>query len=610
MGIIKVESDIIIKKDSKSCPYCPQGGLKMKIQNRIKTSIINIRKSSERFPVTILVSIALTILLIYLREASSWLTSDEEEILQRISMVVGMGIPLSLAIELLLERFPKGHLVKIGSFIFGGLFLILYYFLLLKDFSMVSTTRYLATMIFLIIAVFYVLKIKHDINYEVYVIKIFSAGFLTLLYCGVLFGGIAAILGTIDGLFDVNIDGNYYFYTFLIVGFIFGVSMFLSKLPEKDEDFLDYSYSKSLKVLLAYIVIPLITIYTAILYAYFIKILVEWEWPRGLVSHLVIWYSALSVGVIFLITPVLEENKIAKGFRNFFPIANLPILLMMYISIYQRINQYGITERRYYILILGLWITGMMIYFIFKKNLKNIIIPISLSIVVLLSVYGPISSYTISKLSQNNRFNKILNENGMLENGNIISKSDLDLSVQREISNIINYFIYNHDIDDIKLLPDGFDIAEMEDLFGFKYRDYVPVDSNRSFFGYYAEAYQEPIDISGYDYSIMMSSWRNEVSRVGTLDVRFDSKSKSIIVSENDIQLISLDVNELAVSIHNKNSGLGEVKSIQTLSDMTFVRENENIRLKIIFTNINGNIDVSTEEALVENTDFILLIGR
>lgn len=582
----------------------------MKLQERIKNSIINIRKSIERFPVTILVSTALALLLIYQREVFENLTSNQQEMLIRISMVVGLGIPLSLTIGLLLERFSRGKAFEIGAYIIGGLLLVGYYFLLLKDLKMVPTTRFLATMIFLIISVFYVLKLKHEINYEVYVIKMFFAGFLTLLYSGVLFGGIAAILGTIDGLFDVDIDGNYYYYTFLIVGFIFGVSMFLSKLPERDEEFLDYNYSKSLKVLLVYIVIPLITIYTAILYAYFVKILVQWEWPRGLVSHLVIWYSALSVGVIFLITPVLEENKVAKLFRTFFPIGNLPILLMMYMSIYQRIDQYGFTERRYYIVVLGLWITAMMLYFIFTKSLRNIIIPISLSLVVFISVYGPISSYAISKSSQNNRFNKILMENGMLENGVIIQNPDLDLSEQREISNIINYFIYNHSLESLKVLPQDFEVGNMEDLFGFKYRDYVPIGENRAFFGYYAETYQQAIDIAGYDYSIMMSSWRNDSIKVGNLDLKYDSKTKSIIVREKDIELINLDINELALQVHDKNSGAEEFKSIQSLEDMTYIRENEKIRLKMVFTSINGNIDISTNEAQVENAEFILLLDR
>lgn len=582
----------------------------MKIQDRIKNSIINTRKSIERFPITILVSTALTILLIYYREVSAYTSFEDMSSLRRACMVVGLGIPLSLIIGLLDEGFPKKNTIRIGFYILGGIVLIGYYFLLLKDLQMVPMTRYLGTMLFLIIAVFYVLKLKNDINYEIYVIKIFSAVFLTMLYCGVLFGGIAAILGTIDGLFDVNIDWKYYYYTFLIVGFIFGVSMLLSKLPEKDEDFTGYNYSRSLKVLLVYIVIPLISIYTIILYAYFIKILIGWEWPRGLVSHLVIWYSAISVGIIFLITPVLEENKTAKLFRTFFPIVNLPILLMMFMSIYQRIDQYGITENRYFIVVLGLWITAMMMYFNLKKQLKNIIIPISLSIVVLLSVYGPLSSYSISKSSQNNRFSKILRENGMLENGNIVSNPNLDLGAQREISNIINYFIYSHSIEDLTLLPEDFQIANMESIFGFKYLDYTPGLGEERFFGYYADSYQKPINIAGYDYSITMSSYIGEVINIDNLDVKFDTNNKSIIISEKDTQLMNVDIYELAIQFHEQNRMAEPGKNNYNLEDMTFIRENENIKLKIIFTNIHGNTELSTGKVNIEGADFILLIDN
>lgn len=582
----------------------------MKKKDRIKDFIINIRKSIERFPITILVSTVLTILLIYYREALEYTSFDELSNLTRICMVVGLGIPLSLIIGLMNESLPKKSITEIGYYIFGGIVLIGYYFILLKDIEMVSMTRYLGTMIFLIITVFYVLKLRKDINYEVYVIKIFSALFLTILYCGVLFGGIAAIFGTIDGLFDVNIDSKYYYYTFLIVGFIFGVSMLLSKLPEVEEDFIGYNYSRSLNVLLTYIVIPLISVYTLIIYVYFIKILIGLEWPRGLVSHLVIWYSAISVGVIFLITPVLEENKIAKLFRNIFPLVNLPILLMMFISIYQRIDQYGITENRYFIVVLGLWITAMMMYFNLRRPLKNILIPISLSILVLISIYGPLSSYSTSKSSQNTRFNKILRENSMLENGAIISNPNLDLRTQGELSNIINYFVYSHSIEDLKVLPKGFQVDNMESIFGFKYMDYTPGSSQVDFFQYYTDSYQKPINISGYDYFINMSSYGDENIIIGSMDVKYDRGNKSIIISEKGEQLIHVDVNQLATIIHEQNIGREPEKNNYDFEDMTLTRENGNIRIKIIFTSIYGNIQLSTGELILDNTDFILMIGK
>ena len=582
----------------------------MKIREKIKGSLLNLRKSVERFPITILVSVILTIVLIYLVENNSTLTIESRERLGRIAMVVGMGIPLSLVIGLFNERFEKSPILKWGLYGLGGIVLFLYYTFLLQDFRMVEITRYIATMIFLVIVVFYILKIKHDINYEVFVIKIFSGIFLTILYCGVLFGGLAAIYATIEGLFDVNIKEELYLYTFFIVVFIFGVTMLLSKIPEKDEDFLDYNYARSLKVLLAYIVIPLISIYTLILYAYFVKILVEWEWPRGLVSHLVIWYSAISVGVIFLITPVIEENKVAKLFRTIFPIANLPILLMMYISIFQRINQYGFTENRYYIVIFGLWITGMMLYFIIKRPLKNIFIPISLSIIVFLSVYGPVSSYSISKWSQNTRFNNILESNNMIQNGNIVPNPQLEIEAQRQLNSIVNYFISSHDVDDLKALPDEFEIGKMEDTFGFKYEPYYPGIDGDQYFGYYLDIYDKPINIDGYDYYVQMSSWRENETLVDTLSMSYNRGNKTLSISENSLELISVDIGEMALEVHTKKEFDFEGKNIVSLSDMTFDEENQNIKVRLIFTNINGRFVKATERIEVENAEFILLIGR
>ena len=67
----------------------------------------------------------------------------------------------------------------------------------------------------------------------------------------------------------------------------------------------------------------------------------------------------------------------------------------------------------------------------------------------------------------------------MLENGNIIKNPDLVLSEKRELSNIINYFTYNHELDDIKLLPKGFETKNMEDIFGFKYQEYLPAGGDQ-----------------------------------------------------------------------------------------------------------------------------------
>ncbi|MBU5310576.1 DUF4153 domain-containing protein [Tissierella carlieri] len=587
----------------------------MKSFDRVKSTLISIRKSIKRFPITVALSTVLTVLLIYMNE--SHLTGDDREILEKINLVVGLGIPLSLCIGLLIERFfGKKKIISILLYSIGAGILILYYFVFIKDYGMVSMSRYLATMLFLILASLYIPRIGKKNDYEYYVMDIWSSFALTFVYSFVLYFGIVAIFFTIDQLFDVNIKGEFYYYMFLIVSLIFAVSLFLSKLPSVDEEYHMIEYTKSLKILLVYIVIPLVTVYTAILYVYFGKILLTKEWPRGLVSHLVLWYSTLSVGVIFLITPILEENKAAKLFKVLFPKIILPVLFMMFMSIYQRIAQYGITENRYYVVVLGLWVLGIMLYFSFKKPLRNIVIPISLSFIIFNSVYGPISSFTISKFSQNKRIESLLDRNNMLSNGEIIRNSEIALEDKREISNIISYFHSNHKLKDIKVLPKDFDLDKMEIVMGFKYEPYYsfPYEQNRYFY-YGTHNAEDAVDIKGYDYYIHMNSWNENKREVAGLILQYDRLRNALIISKDDRIILEQDMVEFVRDIYEKQEAKvpDENKNMMNYEDMSYgvaVRSDiDNIDIKFIFNEVNGRVD-ENNNIIIESIDFILLISN
>lgn len=578
----------------------------MKILDNVKSTLFNLKKSFERFPVSIIISTIFTVILIYTIENLSDFSYDTRDNLTRLNMVLGLGIPMSIFIALLGERFSKK--VGIIGYVLGGAFLVLYYSYLLPEFDMVPMTRYIGTIIFFIILCFYSLKIGLDQNYEVFVIKVFSGIFITILYAGVLYFGLAAILFTIENLFEVDFIDNIYIYIWFIVVFVFGVSLFLSKVPDKDEDFKSYEYSKSLRVLLLYIVIPLITVYTIILYAYFIKILATWEWPKGLVSHLVLWYSSVSVGVIFLLTPILDDSKVANKFKFLFPKFILPILLMMFASIGQRINQYGITENRYYVVVLGIWVFCIMLYFSIKKPLKNTIIPISLSVVVLLSIFGHLSSYSISMLSQNKELERLLEENNILVNGVLVANQDVDKDMQNEISNKISYFSSYHDLDDIRVFPEDYDLDDTKDLLGFNFNPIFRDINNNMYFSYYLDLYDSPIEITDYEYSINISSWRDEFRSIEGMRIKVDREDFILAISEEGNELIAVDLNELAERIHMKSFDQEQYKTVESVEEMTFDVANENIGLRIIVTNISGYINDDDRGLQLESAEFILLI--
>ncbi|NMB08597.1 MAG: DUF4153 domain-containing protein [Tissierellia bacterium] len=580
----------------------------MKVVNKLKNIYSSIKKSIRRFPITIAISTTLVIMLIILSEKGANLSIESRKIFERVNMIIALGIPMSLCIKLIYEQKDnlKGIYKAIG-YILGAIVLILYYKFLLKDLNMVSTIRYIGVSIFLYLAFSYIPWIKRKEDYEFYIIKVFSSFFLTAIYSFVLLMGVFAIFFTIDQLFNANISGKTYYYTFLIVGGIFAPSMFLAKIPETNADFSEYNYPKSLKVLLLYIVIPLISIYTTILYIYFGKIIITKNWPQGIVSHLVLWYSTVSVAVVFFISPILKENKWANRFKFWFPKLIIPILIMMFISMGIRINEYGITENRYFALVLGLWVLGIMLYFIFSKKQKNIIIPIVLSIIALNSAFGPLSSFNVSKRSQNNRLKSILTRNNMLVDNKVEAASNISIEDKEEISMILNYFNTNHSLENVKYLPEDFKINNMEEVFGFSYIE-KNIYNNEYFYYYTQQERNNIIDIKDYDYLLNNYRILDRSVKVDNMEIFYNKENFKLTIKELDNLVYEANISDLANEIIEKQKDdFIENRNRLNPENTTIIKENEKVGVKFIVNSISGRI-ASEGETIIEDVEFTVLI--
>ena len=111
----------------------------MKLLKSIKNTMINIGMSIERFPITVILSSILVILLIILNEQRVDLSIEQIKDFSRVNMIVGLGVILSTCIGLLTERFFYKNKVKgLVSYAIGALALVLYYFNLLPSFEFVS----------------------------------------------------------------------------------------------------------------------------------------------------------------------------------------------------------------------------------------------------------------------------------------------------------------------------------------------------------------------------------------------------------------------------------------------------------------------------------------
>ncbi|MBU5677333.1 DUF4153 domain-containing protein [Alkaliphilus sp. MSJ-5] len=547
--------------------------------------------SINRFPETILLATSTVITLIYMNHLDYGNVNARED-LTRIAMVLAIGIPLCLCIKVFFERkqsLNKG--IKLGIYLSAIVALILYYLFMLKDVNNISISRYIAFSISLYLTFSFIPYFFKKENYELYVITLFNRFVTTYLYSVILFLGLVAIIFTINILFTANISARIYFDLWLIVVGIFAPAFFLADIPEFGQKLNIREYSKVLKVLLLYIVMPLIVAYSAILYVYFIKILVTAQWPQGILANLVLWFSIISTIVIFFIYPLRNTNQWVKTFISFFPKLLIPLLIMMFVSIGIRINAYGITENRYFVLVAGLWVTGCMLYYILNRNPKNIVFTISLAIISVMVVTGPLSGYSVSKFSQNMRFEKILKANNMISNDKIIKPSSAIAKTDREqISSILLYFQNKHDLEDLKYLPKDFEIGQTKDVFGFELEQYYWGGSQDKYFNYRIVKNGEFLDIKDYDY-FCDYTYYGEINIKNTekpISISYSEQNRKLEILENNNVIYNENIDDIANKIYSKINESSVNKFDVSIDEMTYVDSRSNIEVMYIFNDISG----------------------
>ncbi|MBK9798346.1 MAG: DUF4153 domain-containing protein [Bacteroidetes bacterium] len=110
-----------------------------------------------------------------------------------------------------------------------------------------------------------------------------------------------------------------------------------------------------------------------------------------------------------------------------------------------RISEYGITENRYLVLLLALWLLVVALAFLFSKRFSIMFIPVSLCIVLFVCTVGPWSAFSISLKSQQKHLLKLLESQHLLKDNKIFaSTKEIDFDKQKEISSVVDYLVEFH----------------------------------------------------------------------------------------------------------------------------------------------------------------------
>lgn len=295
-----------------------------------------------------------------------------------------------------------------------------------------------------------------------------------LLYSGVLFAGLAAALGSLDFLFDIDVHEELYLDLFIFIGGVFNTWFFLAGIPHDFTSVADiHEYPRGIKIFSQYVLLPLLVLYLAILYIYAGKIVFLWSWPKGIVSYLIACVAVLGILTLLLIYPygnLLENSWIRKVSKGYYFVL-VPLIALLFIAIGMRISDYGVTVNRYIILLLGIWLTIVSAYFISgKENIK--FIPVSLAGILILMSFGYWGIFSVSERSQVKRLKSILEQGNILNDGKIqqeviwlrdslpktllavnaeeTNESRLSDSLHNEVKSILDYLDDHHGFKSIR----------------------------------------------------------------------------------------------------------------------------------------------------------------
>jgi hypothetical protein len=438
-------------------------------------------------------------------------------------------------------------------------------------------------------------------------IRIITSG----IYSGTLILGLNFALLAIDQLFNVEVDQRLYPEIAVSILGIFNTLFFLSGVPKLDELHEPLQYPKGLKNFTQFVLLPLVAIYLLILLAYESKILATFSLPKGWVSTLILVFSVLGILAMLLVYPLRnsEGNKWIKQLWKWYFWFLIPLIGLLFWAILYRVSLYGITVERYYVFILACWLSGITFYSIIKPHYHIRLIPISLAVVGLCSLYGPQSAGSVAKRSQEGRLRELLS---------IHHTRTLTRDERKDVTSIADYLFENYSSQSlISFFPKAFPSDSSYKTISVK--EILASDSIK-----YTSRYDNDFDEDSYvngvvkesfnsvptsDYFWYGSIYRNSklvipVAQQGTRfsEMKLNLQADVITVTLND-EALQLNLAPI-VKIAQRQS------EFYTPEEFTVTTTNAHYHITFMVKSFNAVLHDSAEKAVVNNVDGALFVKR
>lgn len=490
----------------------------------------------KRFPVSAAYITALSIFLIFNIIDEGELLDDS--LIGAVSYYLSVGFVLSLTLHLWQEEGKKQRTILIVNMVAHLVLLAdaIYIYHVLEDSNSYHYEVWVAhaAIIFsLLLSLFFLsfFKEKDNIASWNFTMNILVNLFICHFIGEVMWGGFSLLLSSFNFLFHIDFDSKWYMVIGVLTGLLLSSWLFLGRIPngenKHDRTPVDSGF---LNAVMRFLFLPLVGLYTIVLYIYAIQILVKWELPNGWVSWLVV---ASMVGLIIIefgLYPVrkAQNRKADNLIARYLPVAILPLLLLMTVGIIRRFNDYGITINRLYLITLNLWFYFVCITLFQTKARRINWITISFALIFLLTSAFPINYFSITRNCMDSKIRKMLYSTDMIR----VRKFPLN---ERQYKHLLHILTKEEAVE----LNDK--MRYMREYFGSHYTDAYVKDTTEVYFYYdfLSDTPSQSTIVENYyigngceDFAIDISEGYEKIFRVYTPTVTVPS-------NQNIVQLVA-----------------------------------------------------------------------
>ena len=549
---------------------------------KLNIDLSSIQTTIQRFPVPIFCT-----LMVYILSFGSLDQVGFSLMLFSISVYVALGACLYSESR----NWPSSLSFALSLFAVAVFCLLVMGLLTNKENASLVASLSASAILFTFIAPF-ISRRQSDAAFWLFSYRVWIRILQTIILSAVTFLGLAAILASLQYLFGISVPSGAYLKLWVFIALLLAPVFAMAGIPKTfDEDTIaTTTLLKAQCATQAYAVIPLLLTYGLILHAYAGQIFFNGELPKGGVANLVTAFTCIGTIVYFMTYEIRDSYPALRFYVRHFSKVLLVPLILLGVSIFTRISDYGVTEQRYMLVIALIFFSTFVLLDLFTKKSKLRLTYATLIILLFISSAGPLSATSISLKSQQHRLKELLVKNHLIE-GRTLVKAPQEVSFEdrKQISSILNYMMKK---DRREKLGEWIEIKDANNILPLMKKmniDDLPTNKegndHKAAFYHSTDANLALIKVSGFDYMIPFSAMENS---------SYQPNKKAL---DRQVFLASYSNNTKELHVFIKNGqrldfDLSHIKQLPSNdTPLTFDTKKGNISARIIIKYINGSFD-------------------